>query len=205
MKHLRTATLSGDAEINGAIAALVLAFAADPVARWMYRSPDQYLLHIPRLFRALGAGSFEAGAVHRSPNGAGVAIWFPPGVHGDTALVEAVIADSVARDMQGDVGAVFEMTEHHRPSEPHWYLSLIGVDALHQNKGYGAALLEHALYYCDREHRDIFGLQTSKIRRFIKDTALKLSQHSRLARRRPFFRCCVVHADLRSSLYEHMN
>jgi hypothetical protein len=35
----------------------------------------------------------------------------PPGVHGDTALVEAVIADSVARDMQGDVGAVFEMTE----------------------------------------------------------------------------------------------
>ena len=111
MKHLRTATLSGDAEINGAIAALVLAFAADPVARWMYRSPDQYLLHIPRLFRALGAGSFEAGAVHRSPNGAGVAIWFPPGVHGDTALVEAVIADSVARDMQGDVGAVFEMTE----------------------------------------------------------------------------------------------
>jgi hypothetical protein len=82
--------------------------------------PDQYLRHIARLFRALGAGSFEADAVHRSANGAGVAIWFPPGVHGDTALVEAVIADSVARDMQGGVGAVFEMTEHHRPLEPHW-------------------------------------------------------------------------------------
>ena len=120
MRHLRTATLSGDAEINEAMATLVLAFVADPVARWIYRSPDQYLRHIPRLFRALGAGSFEAGAVHRSPNGAGVAIWFPPGVHGDTALVEAVIADSVARDMQGGVGAVFEMTEHHRPLEPHW-------------------------------------------------------------------------------------
>ena len=162
MKHLRTANLGCDAEINGAIATLVLAFAADPVARWMYRSPDQYLRHIPRLFRALGAGSFEAGAVHRSPNGAGVAIWFPPGVHGDTALVEAVIADSVARDMQGDVGAVFEMTEHHRPSEPHWYLSLIGVDALHQNKGCGAALLEHALYYCDREHRAAYLWSSNK-------------------------------------------
>jgi len=162
MRHLRTATLSGDAEINEAIATLVLAFVADPVARWMYRSPDQYLRHIPRLFRALGAGSFEAGAVHRSPNGAGVAIWFPPGVHGDTALVEAVIADSVARDMQGDVGAVFEMTEHHRPSEPHWYLSLIGVDALHQNKGCGAALLEHALYYCDREHQAAYLWSSNK-------------------------------------------
>ena len=162
MKHLRTANLGCDAEINGAIATLVLAFAADPVARWMYRSQDQYLLHIPRLFRALGAGSFEAGAVHRSPNGAGVAIWFPPGVHGDTALVEAVIADSVARDMQGDVRAVFEMTEHHRPSEPHWYLSLIGVDALHQNKGCGAALLEHALYYCDREHQAAYLWSSNK-------------------------------------------
>jgi GNAT superfamily N-acetyltransferase len=162
MENLRAATLSGDAEINEAIATLVLAFVADPLARWMYRSPDQYLRQIPRLFRALGAGSFEAGAVHRSPNGAGVAIWFPPGVHGDTALVEAVIADSVARDMQGEVGAVFEMTEHHRPSEPHWYLSLIGVDALHQNQGYGAALLEHALYYCDGEHRAAYLWSSNK-------------------------------------------
>jgi len=55
--------------------------------------------------------------------------------------------------VQGDVGAVFEMTEHHRPSQPHRHLSLIGVDAWHQNKGYGAALLEHALYECDREHQ----------------------------------------------------
>jgi hypothetical protein len=33
MKHLGTATFIGDAEINEAIATLVLAFAADPVAR----------------------------------------------------------------------------------------------------------------------------------------------------------------------------
>ena len=162
MENLRTATLSGDAEINEAIATLVLAFAADPVARWMYRPRDQYLRHIPRLFRALGAGSFEAGAAHRSANRDGVAIWFPPGVHGDTALVEAVIADSVAGDLQGDVGAVFEVTEHHRPSEPHWYLSLIGVDPLHRNKGCGAALLEHALYCCDKEHRAAYLWSSNK-------------------------------------------
>jgi len=80
----------------------------------------------------------------------------------DTALVEAVIADSVAGDLQGDVGAVFEMTEHHRPSEPHWYLSLIGVDPLHRNKGCGAALLEHALYCCDKEHRAAYLWSSNK-------------------------------------------
>jgi ribosomal protein S18 acetylase RimI-like enzyme len=152
MKRSRTATLNGEAEVNHAIATLVLAFEADPVARWMYHAPDQYLLHIPRLFRALGASSFEAGAAHCSPDGAGVAIWLPAGVHGDSAPVEAVLADSVPGDMQRDVSALFEMTERYRPSEPHWYLSLIGVEALHRNKGYGAALLEHGLHQCDREH-----------------------------------------------------
>jgi ribosomal protein S18 acetylase RimI-like enzyme len=156
------ATVSGDAAINRAVAALVLAFEADPVARWMYRTPDQYLLHIPRLFRALGAGSFETGAAYCAADGGGAAIWFPPNVHGDDAAVEAIIADSTSGVMQGDIAAVFEMTAHYRPSEPHWYLSLIGVETLHRNKGYGADLLEHVLHQCDGEHREAYLWSSNK-------------------------------------------
>ena len=58
MKPPRVATIAGDAEVAHAIATLVLAFGTDPVARWMYNDPHQYLLHIPRLFRALGSCSF---------------------------------------------------------------------------------------------------------------------------------------------------
>jgi hypothetical protein len=36
-----------DAEVDHAIATLVLAFDTDPVARWMYEDPHQYLLHAP--------------------------------------------------------------------------------------------------------------------------------------------------------------
>jgi len=50
MKPASVATIAGDAEFDHAIATLVLAFATDPVARWMYDDPHQYLLHIPRLF-----------------------------------------------------------------------------------------------------------------------------------------------------------
>ncbi len=149
-------TIAGDAEVDHAIATLVLAFGTDPVARWMYGDPHQYLMHIPRLFRALGTGSFEAGAAQRTKDGLGIALWLPPDVHGDDAMLEAVIAESIAAEKQVDVGAVFERTEHYRPTEPHWYLSLIGVEALHRSKGCGAALLQNGLLQCDREHRPAY-------------------------------------------------
>ena len=152
MKPPSVATIAGDAEVDHAIATLVLAFATDPVARWMYDDPHQYLRHIPRLFRALGASSFEAGAAERSNDGLGVAIWLPPGVHGDDGPLEAVLAESIVGEKQAEVAAVFERTEHYRPTELHWYLSLIGVEALHRNNGCGAALLQHRLRQCDREH-----------------------------------------------------
>jgi GNAT superfamily N-acetyltransferase len=149
---LGIATIAGDAQVDHAIATLVLAFVTDPVARWMYGNPHHYLLHIPRLFRVLGTSSFAAGAAQRSSDGLGVALWLPPGVHGEDGPLEAVIAESVVEEKQAEVAAVFERTEHYRPAEPHWYLSLIGVEALHRNKGCGAALLKHRLRQCDREH-----------------------------------------------------
>jgi GNAT superfamily N-acetyltransferase len=156
MKPARVVTIAGDVAVNHAIATLVLAFGTDPVARWMYDNPHQYLLHIPRLFLALGTSSFEAGAAQCTGDGLGVALWLPPGVHSDDGPLEAIIAESIAVEKQADVGAVFERTEHYRPTEPHWYLSLIGVEALHRNKGCGAALLQHGLRQCDREHRPAY-------------------------------------------------
>lgn len=152
MKPASVAAIAGDAEVDRAIATLVLAFATDPVARWMYDDPHQYLLHIPRLFRALAMSSFASGAAQRTSDGLGVALWLPPGVHGDDGPLEAVIAESIVGEKQDEVAAVFERTEHYRPTGPHWYLSLIGVEALHRNKGCGAALLQHGLRQCDREH-----------------------------------------------------
>jgi GNAT superfamily N-acetyltransferase len=152
VKPSRVATIVGAAEMDHAIATLVLAFSTDPVARWMYGDPHHYLMHIPRLFRALGTSSFEAGAAERTVDGLGVALWLPPGIHGDDGPLEAVIAGSMVREKQAEVAAVFEQTERYRPPEPHWYLSLIGVEALHRNKGYGAALLQQRLRQYDREH-----------------------------------------------------
>ena len=108
MQPPRVATIASDADVDHAIATLVLAFGSDPVARWMYDDPHQYLLHIPRLFRALGTSSFAAGAAQRTNDGFGVALWLPPGVHGDDGPLEAVIAESMVGEKQAEVVAVFE-------------------------------------------------------------------------------------------------
>ena len=156
MNPAKVVTVTGDTDVDRAIATLVLAFDADPVARWIYDDPDHYLRHIPRLFRALGTSSFAAGAAQRTSDGLGVALWLPPGVHSDDEPLDAVIAETIAAEKRADVGATFERTEQYRPTEAHWYLSLIGVEALHRNKGCGAALLEHGLRQCDREHRPAY-------------------------------------------------
>jgi GNAT superfamily N-acetyltransferase len=44
-----------------------------------------------------------------------------------------------------------DQTDDFHPKGPHWYLPLIGVDATKQGRGYGSALLRHALERCDRD------------------------------------------------------
>jgi ribosomal protein S18 acetylase RimI-like enzyme len=108
---------------------------------------------MPLLFRALGKSSFASGTAQRTSDGLGAALWLPPGVHGDDGALAAIIIDSITGEKLGEVSGVFEQTQHYRPTDPHWYLPLIGVDALRRNKGCGATLLQHGLHQCDREHR----------------------------------------------------
>ena len=47
-----------------AIAPLLLAFAADPVARWMYPQAHQYRTFFPRFVRVFGGQAFALGTAH---------------------------------------------------------------------------------------------------------------------------------------------
>lgn len=144
-----TVTVTARAEAERAIAAIVLAFSADPAARWSYPDPHQYLTHFPAIVRAFGGRAFAHGTAHHVSDFAGAALWLPPGIQPDEEALVAILRGSVAAERQADVFAVFEQMGRYHPQEPHWYLPLIGVDPRHQGKGHGSALLQHALRRCD--------------------------------------------------------
>ncbi|MGK9164710.1 GNAT family N-acetyltransferase [Inquilinus limosus] len=140
------------AESERAVAAILLAFAADPIARWTYPDPQQYLLHFPGFIRGLGGTAFADGTAWQVDDHAGAALWLRPGAHSDEESLGALIETTIPPERQGELGAMIEQMARYHPVEPHWYLPLIGVDPAHQGRGCGAALLQAALRRCDQDH-----------------------------------------------------
>ena len=132
-----------------AIGTIVLAFAADPTARWTWPGSREFLDGMPRLVRAFGGNAFAHGGAIGTD--AGAALWLPPSVHPDEEMMAEVMRATVPASRHDEVFATFEQMAKYHPDEPHWYLPLIGVDPAQQGKGHGDALMNYALARCDRD------------------------------------------------------
>lgn len=147
-----TVSVVASADTARAVDTVVLAFAADPVSRWTWPHAQAYLTSMPRLVSAFGGQAFEHGTAYCVEAYAGVALWLPPGVGPDEGILAEIVQTTVDAAIRNDVFGVFEQMAEYHPSEPHWYLPLIGVDPAHQGRGYGDALMTYALQRCDRDH-----------------------------------------------------
>jgi ribosomal protein S18 acetylase RimI-like enzyme len=136
-----------------AIGTLVLAFSADHAARWVYPDPHQYLMNIPSFIRAFAGKAFEYNSAYFVDGYVGAALWLPPDIRPDENALVALLQRTIPEENQPDVFAFLEQMESYHPSEPHWYLPMIGVDPGHQHQGYGSALLQRALLACDRDNK----------------------------------------------------
>jgi len=133
------------------IGVITMAFAADPMARWAFPDPATYLSVMPEIAGAFGGNGFAHGTAHLVEGGLGAAMWLPPGVTPDDQRLAALTEEHSPKERLGDMMQIFEQMDRYHPSEPCWYLPLIGVDPLYQGRGCGSALLRHALPRCDRD------------------------------------------------------
>ena len=141
------------ADVDQAIAVVVLAFSADPIVRWVYPEPHQYLTHFPDFVRIFGGRAFEQQTAYDVAGFSGAALWLPPGIQPEEETLVPLLQRTVLEHVQEEVFSMLEQMGTYHPDEPHWYLPLIGVDPSKQRQGLGSALMQHALLPCDRDRK----------------------------------------------------
>jgi GNAT superfamily N-acetyltransferase len=146
-------TVASASDEASTIDVLLRAFAADPVAQWIWPDSQQYYMYFPSFVRAFGGKAFTHGSAYYVDGYAAAALWLPPGILPDEDVLSSIFQRSVSEPLQKDVIAVFDQMAHYHPSEPHWHLPLMGVDPLKQSKGFGSALMQQALVQCDRDNK----------------------------------------------------
>lgn len=134
-----------------AVAALVTAFSADPVIRWLYPDPGRYLRFFPRLLDLYGGDAFVAGTAEVDPDHTGVALWLAPDATFDDDALAALFEESVDTHRRGAVMELLDEMGAHHPTDPVWYLPFIGVDPQAQGRGVGSQLLAAGLARADRD------------------------------------------------------
>jgi len=147
---VKTATLAEENRLAGTV---IAAFLTDPAARWLLPEAHQYFATMPSLIKGFAGRAFANESAYHVGAYAGAALWLPPGIHPDQDTLVSLFKRDLPGDRMENAFALFDQMGNYHPEEPYWYLPLIGVDPVHQGRGYGSSLMEHALQRCDREQK----------------------------------------------------
>ena len=98
--------------------------------RGLERAAILYERAFPELMLLAARAALDADTVAVAAGGAAVAIWSPPGVDVDPEEIDAAWgAHHQAHVDPARLGDIFELGEqfgHFPPTEPHWYLGMLG-------------------------------------------------------------------------------
>ncbi len=144
------------------------AFLDDPQLRWLLERYDDRRERLERLFGiefsdCAACGVVDVATVEGTPVGA--ALWMRPGRR-FPPLGRQLAALPQQRRVFGRnlrlAARVLRQVASVHPSEPHWYLAVLGVHPDWQGKGVGAALLRRGLGRADADGLPAY-LETDKV------------------------------------------
>jgi ribosomal protein S18 acetylase RimI-like enzyme len=134
---------------------LARAFADDPFMGWFMGEDRGDEAHLADFFKVSLQLTLPQGEVRKTSDGAGVALWAPPGgwhmdLKDEILLLPAIIRlAGLKRTLPVITG--LDRIERQHPRAPHWYLMFLAVDPDHQGQGIGGALMQSVLQRCDQE------------------------------------------------------
>jgi GNAT superfamily N-acetyltransferase len=146
------------ADVRQMATVLARAFYDDPVNSWMLPNDRTRLKALTRAFAGLtrhhflSRGGSEVGLRDGAVGAA--TLWDPPGQRKGSRLEELGMMPTMLWAFRTRIPAsmrVMELMEEHHPTEPHWYLMVIGSDPFVRGAGFGHALMRSRLDRCDAE------------------------------------------------------
>jgi hypothetical protein len=90
------------------ISTIVLGFAADPMARWVWPDSSEYLRIMPQFVKAFGGRAFDHGTAYITEGARAAALWLPPGVEPDEAAMGAIITEALRPEIAEDIGPILQ-------------------------------------------------------------------------------------------------
>jgi ribosomal protein S18 acetylase RimI-like enzyme len=142
------------AELGAMGSTLAAAFAGDPVWEWLLPSGRNTMSRAAPIFEWIVAGHLIDRSVWTLPGYEATAVWAPPGRHRTplAAVVRALprLLRSLGPAGFGRFASLGAMEKMH-PSEPHWYLALLGTHPDHQGQGLGTAVVTPGIAAADAE------------------------------------------------------
>lgn len=136
-----------------AIEILLNAFAADPVARWMFPDDWDYRHGWGQLLGDFCAAALASNSAYLTGDYAsGAALWHPLTAKPNNEATNKLMQELVASEKLTVFARVRERMKGFEPRDQHscWYLATIGVDPGCQGTGMGSILLGHNLAEFDK-------------------------------------------------------
>jgi len=141
-------------ELDALTETLALAFREDPVWSWGFSVRERGLDGMRAAWRLFLHSALGYEWVWRTEDGSAVALWTPPGkpdlLPEDEERFEPLMREALGSGAERLLEA-FERFEKARPSEPHYYLSLLGTHPDRSGQGWGMGLLADNLARIDPE------------------------------------------------------
>ena len=161
MEQVRTATLE---DLSVIVETAARSLDAEEMLRWSF-GEDRFEERIRSHFTYYDGENARRGWIRLAADGAGIAVWIPPGAREEHEAIGAAPPGGEA-EILGDHAerhaAFWEWVGQHEPSKPLLYLSHIGVVPEHQGEGLGSALMRDGLARADRQGVPTW-LETSRV------------------------------------------
>lgn len=142
-------------EMDQVIEIFAWGFAEDPLwGHWTFPDAADRVAQLRRFWAPYVLGTAKYDGVIVLDDLAAVALWVPPGVPDLDADDEAIVAEMQSELFGADsprLDACWEQFGVNRPSEPHWYLSLLATAPDRRGSGLGMHLVAEHLRRVDAE------------------------------------------------------